>query len=205
MTVEELLAQPHPPLDTLAQRWQEARRRTFLADMGAEDPADYWAELRLGTEIARQVQSGRWCVVADLLRAGMVESWAQVGEALGLTELEAHCRGGHAVTRARTRNPRREVTPTMSATTHKQVQPRGGTMSPRDFIFMLGALALAGAVILMVMVSPALGIGLMVVGVLTIIGASVVTTEPRREYRDYPPVRQREVGRDWDAERRRDR
>ena len=79
-------------VSTLVERWEAARTRTFLArhaHEGIEDPADYWAELRLGVEIAREVTVSRWCVVADLLRNCAVESWAEVGEALGVTETEA--------------------------------------------------------------------------------------------------------------------
>jgi hypothetical protein len=74
------------------QRWEAARSRTFLArhtHEGIEEPADYWAELRVGTEIAREVQCGRWVVVASLLRAGAVTAWAEVGGALGMSETEA--------------------------------------------------------------------------------------------------------------------
>jgi hypothetical protein len=76
----------------LIERWQAARMRTFLARQGVEgveDPADYWAELRTATEISREVLAGRWCAVASLLRAGALEYWAQAGEALGMSELEA--------------------------------------------------------------------------------------------------------------------
>jgi hypothetical protein len=79
-------------VSTLVDRWEAARTRTFLArhaHKGMEDPSDYWTELRLGLEIAEQVTVSRWCVVADLLRNGAVESWAQVGDALGVTETEA--------------------------------------------------------------------------------------------------------------------
>lgn len=83
----------YAPVSILAQRWETARARTFLArhaHEGIAESADYWTELRLGTQIAREATCGRWCAVADLLRAGAVESWAQVGDALGVTEIEAH-------------------------------------------------------------------------------------------------------------------
>lgn len=80
------------PVSVLVERWEAARIRTLLAKhvgKGVVDPADCWEELRLGTEIAETVLSGRWCVVADLLRAHAVRSWAEVGDALGVTETEA--------------------------------------------------------------------------------------------------------------------
>jgi hypothetical protein len=80
-------------LSTLLERWQDAWMRSFFAkhdgQRGAVNPADLFAELAYGTVIAREVTAGRWCVVADLLRLGLVESWAQIGEALAITETEA--------------------------------------------------------------------------------------------------------------------
>jgi len=81
-----------PNVAELVGKWHAARTRTLLARLagkGPEQAADYWTELRLGTEIAREVLSGRWLAIADLLRLGAVESWAQVGEALAVTETEA--------------------------------------------------------------------------------------------------------------------
>lgn len=81
-----------PNIANLVMVWQEVRSRTLLARHrieGNENPHDYWTELRLGTEIAREVQSGRWVVVAALLRLGAVESWALVGDALDMTGAEA--------------------------------------------------------------------------------------------------------------------
>lgn len=80
------------PVPTLVAGWEDARRRTFLACNAHEDsahPQDYWTELRLGAEIAREVTAGRWVVVSYLLRSGAVESWAQVGRAVDMTETEA--------------------------------------------------------------------------------------------------------------------
>lgn len=73
-------------------------------------------------------------------------------------------------------------------------------MTPRDFTFMVSALALVGGVLTAIFLSIAAGIALAVVAVLGLVGAQVITTEqpPRRQY---PVIRPREVGRDWDAER----
>lgn len=81
----------HIPVSALAEQWEAARLRTFLARNGHETvtPEDYWAELRLGTEIARGGRPGRWCAVADLLRLGEVKFWAEVGTVLGMSETEA--------------------------------------------------------------------------------------------------------------------
>lgn len=73
-------------------------------------------------------------------------------------------------------------------------------MTPRDFIFMVSALALTGGVLTAIFVSIAGGVVLGVVAVLGMVGAQVVTTQPQRR-RDYPVVRRQQVGRDWDAER----
>lgn len=76
-------------------------------------------------------------------------------------------------------------------------------MTPRDFIFMVSALALAGGVFTAIFLSIVGGIALGVVAVLGLVGSQVITTEqPRR--RDYPVIRPRQVGRDWDAERNRE-
>jgi hypothetical protein len=75
----------------LFEQWQAARMRIFLARYAHEGPeqtADYWAELRTATAISREVLSGRWVAVAELLRHGAAESWAQLGDALGMTETE---------------------------------------------------------------------------------------------------------------------
>ncbi|MFB9924411.1 hypothetical protein ACFORO_10500 [Amycolatopsis halotolerans] len=83
---------PREPVSVLVERWETARMRTLLArraQQGIADPADYWAELRLGVEIAEAVLSGRWCVLANLLRFGTVKSWAEVGGALGMSETDA--------------------------------------------------------------------------------------------------------------------
>ncbi|MTD55726.1 hypothetical protein [Amycolatopsis pithecellobii] len=79
------------PVADLVERWAEARVRTFMAreTHGVAAAADYWAELSAGTEIAREVTTGRWVVVMYLLRQGEITSWAQVGEALDMTETEA--------------------------------------------------------------------------------------------------------------------
>ena len=56
---------------------------------GELDPEDLFAELAYGARIAREATAGRWCVVAELLRAGFVDTWAQVATSAGMTETEA--------------------------------------------------------------------------------------------------------------------
>jgi hypothetical protein len=83
---------PRQPVSVLVQRWSEARSRILLAKRlqhGELREEDLFAELAYGARIAQEATSGRWCAVADLLRAGAVESWAQVGIAMDLTETEA--------------------------------------------------------------------------------------------------------------------
>jgi hypothetical protein len=79
-------------LRDLVEQFLTVRNRTVFARHGVEGierPADYWAELQLGAKIAQEVTAGRWCAVADLLRLGSVGSWAEVGEALGMSETDA--------------------------------------------------------------------------------------------------------------------
>jgi hypothetical protein len=84
---------PHQSVGALVEQWSEARGRTVLAKhahLGELLAEDLFAELAYGARIAQEATAGRWCAVADLLRAGAVESWAQVGTAMGLPETEAH-------------------------------------------------------------------------------------------------------------------
>jgi hypothetical protein len=84
---------PHQSLSALVEQWSEARGRTVLAKhahVGELLAEDLFAELAYGARIAQEATAGQWCAVADLLRAGAVESWAQVGTAMGLPETEAH-------------------------------------------------------------------------------------------------------------------
>ncbi|MBE1573893.1 hypothetical protein ACFORH_16175 [Amycolatopsis roodepoortensis] len=80
---------PHQSLGALVERWSAARTRTFLAKDGEADPKDLVTELAYGTRIAHQITAGRWCVVAELLRTGAVDSWAQIGTMIEVTETEA--------------------------------------------------------------------------------------------------------------------
>lgn len=70
----------------LVEMWEAARQRSFIArHVDHADPTieDWW------TRLAEEITSGRWCVIADLLRRGEVESWAQVGSALDMSETDA--------------------------------------------------------------------------------------------------------------------
>lgn len=83
---------PYQSVGALVQHWSEALGRTVLAkytDAGELCVEDFFAELAYGARIAQEATAGRWCAVADLLRLGGVESWAQVGTAMDLTETEA--------------------------------------------------------------------------------------------------------------------
>lgn len=73
---------PHLPMSVLVERWSDARTRAILArhaQQGPADPQDLFAELIYGARIAREATAEQRCAVADLLRAGAAESWAQVG------------------------------------------------------------------------------------------------------------------------------
>jgi hypothetical protein len=61
-------------------------KHAHLGELLAED---LFAELAYGARIAQEATAGRWCAVADLLRAGAVESWTQLATAMDLTETEA--------------------------------------------------------------------------------------------------------------------
>lgn len=81
----------HTPT-SLIQQWTEAGIRLLTAryTTGTElDSEDLFTELVYGTRIAHDATAGRWCTVADLLRAGAVESWAQLGIAMDITATEA--------------------------------------------------------------------------------------------------------------------
>jgi hypothetical protein len=83
---------PFQSVTSLVEQWSEARSRTLLAKHSAEaevDCDDLFAELAYGARIAQEVTAGRWCAVADLLRADAVTSWAQLGTAMDITETEA--------------------------------------------------------------------------------------------------------------------
>jgi hypothetical protein len=82
---------PQLHVHTLVERWSTARSRTFLARHSGRqlDPRDLLAELAYGVRIAQEVTVGRWCVIAELLRLGAVDSWSQVAAATGMAETEA--------------------------------------------------------------------------------------------------------------------
>lgn len=87
---------PHDPaglvsLEDLLTRWQAAGVRALMAGHIGQplDPEDLFTRLALGTRIAQDITAGRWVTVANLLRAGAVECWADIGNALNTTETEA--------------------------------------------------------------------------------------------------------------------
>src|SRR5690242_9165433 len=81
---------PHQPMTDLVARWSQARTRIFrAADSGEINPEDLVIELAYGVGIAQEATCGQWSVVANLLRSGAVDSWAQIGTALGITETDA--------------------------------------------------------------------------------------------------------------------
>ncbi|MFI9451796.1 hypothetical protein [Amycolatopsis sp. NPDC052450] len=88
-------------VDTLVERWSTARSRTFLAKHSGRqlDPRELFAELAYGVRIAQEVTAGRWCVVADLLRLGTVDSWSQITAATDMAETDVRD-GFHAWTKA---------------------------------------------------------------------------------------------------------
>lgn len=79
-------------MSVLVERWSDARTGAILtrhAQQGPADPQDLFAELIYGARIAQEATAGRWCVVAEVLRAGAADSWAQVSVAMDVTETEA--------------------------------------------------------------------------------------------------------------------
>ncbi|MFI6100866.1 hypothetical protein ACIA8G_35400 [Lentzea sp. NPDC051213] len=92
--IRSLLDVPNLPLEELIEQWSAARTRSLLATAAYQRPPevdDLLSELTYATHIAREVISGRWCVVAQLLRAGAdgTSSWAVISDAIGMTELQA--------------------------------------------------------------------------------------------------------------------
>lgn len=93
MSVRRPEAIPDCSMTDLVEQWSNARMRTFLAThsiQGRLDADDLLAELAYGARIAEAVTCGRWAAVADLLRTRVAVSWIQIGDAMGVTELEAH-------------------------------------------------------------------------------------------------------------------
>lgn len=88
-------------VDMLVERWSTARSRTFLTRHSGRqlDPRHLFAELAYGVRITQEVTVGRWCVVADLLRLGAVDSWSQIADVMGLAETDVRD-GFHSWTKA---------------------------------------------------------------------------------------------------------
>ncbi|HET6499338.1 MAG TPA: hypothetical protein VFG87_01120 [Amycolatopsis sp.] len=81
---------PDQSMAGLVTRWSQARSRTFLAAHSDEvSPEDLFLELAYSARIAPEATSGRWCVVADLLRSGAVDNWAQIGTAMAMAQTAA--------------------------------------------------------------------------------------------------------------------
>ncbi|WP_394614501.1 hypothetical protein JNUCC0626_32100 [Lentzea sp. JNUCC 0626] len=103
MSIEAIrrgLDSPPQSLEHMFERWSAARDRSFLAMAVRQCPPeidDLLSELTYGTSIAREVTSGRWCVVAQLLRTctDSTNFWSVIGDALAMTELQAK-EGFHA-------------------------------------------------------------------------------------------------------------
>lgn len=75
----------------LVEQWSDARMRAFLATHAEKRKPhadDLFAELAYGTRIAQEATCGRWCAVADMLRFGAADSWAEIGAAMAMTETE---------------------------------------------------------------------------------------------------------------------
>ncbi|WP_157984565.1 hypothetical protein [Lentzea terrae] len=92
--IRSLLDVPDQPLEEMIEQWSAARTRSLLAMATYQCPPavdDLLSELVYATSIAREVISGRWCVVAQLLRTGTdgVNSWSVISDAIGMTELQA--------------------------------------------------------------------------------------------------------------------
>jgi hypothetical protein len=79
-----------PPAQLLSW-WESANERAFRAKHTghAVDPADLITALAVGTRLAQAISAPRWVLTAELLRLGAVECWAQIGDALGTTEVDA--------------------------------------------------------------------------------------------------------------------
>lgn len=84
---------PHDPelhgltVAEMVELWQSARSRTYMASPPCTD--DYWTDLAVAARLADEITAGRWQVVRRLLCCGAVTSWAQVGQAIGMTGAQA--------------------------------------------------------------------------------------------------------------------
>lgn len=78
--------------EVLIEHWHAARKRSLLAryeDRTSPQPDDLFAEFVFGAKLAFQVTASRWCVVTELLKLGAVDSWSQIGAAIGVDETSA--------------------------------------------------------------------------------------------------------------------
>ncbi len=92
--IRSLLDIPNQPLEEMVEQWSAARTRSVVAMAAYQRPPDVddlLSELVYATGIAREVISGRWCVVAQLLRTDTdgTNSWSVISDAIGMTELQA--------------------------------------------------------------------------------------------------------------------
>jgi hypothetical protein len=79
-------------ITAMVDLWQSARSRVFLAEYEPTAQLctdDCWTELAVATRLANEITAGRWCVVRRLLCRGVVTSWTQVGQAVGMTGTQA--------------------------------------------------------------------------------------------------------------------
>lgn len=74
-------------ISTMVEHWSSIQLRNLLSHEPNFD--DLFADLAYRTRVAQEITYGRWCVVADLLRADGAHSWTEIGAAMGLTETEA--------------------------------------------------------------------------------------------------------------------
>src|SRR5437763_1449377 len=81
---------PEHVMTDLAARWSQARTRNLMANagLGEVDQEDLFAELAYGARIVQEATYGRWCVIAELLRLGAVDSWARIETAMGATKAD---------------------------------------------------------------------------------------------------------------------
>jgi hypothetical protein len=84
---------PQQSISTMVEHWSTLQLCNLLADEPNAD--DLFADLAHRTRVAQEITYGRWCVVADILRAGSATSWTEIGAALNMNESEARA-GFHA-------------------------------------------------------------------------------------------------------------
>lgn len=78
---------PQQSIGTIVEHWSNLQLRNLLTR--DPDANDLFADVAFCARVAQEITYGRWCVVADILRAGAATSWAEIAAVLDMTETQA--------------------------------------------------------------------------------------------------------------------